>query len=181
MTISVDWENRIISSTASITDLPLFHAALRNLEDDAAGVIYPATHTWKALDQGGGAFLYQLDLINGYQLKFPNAGSYTITGNLNGEIIPVAGVYVERERASAYITTAIGASGVTPDQIWQRSIEDGMTAEQMMRIIFAALAGVTSGIGTSTENYMALDGTTPRISATFDSSNNRTALTLDGG
>lgn len=117
MTITVDWPNKVIQSTASITDLPAFHAAMRDLEDNASGMIYPTTHTWKALDLGGGAFMYQCDLINGYQLKFPNAGNYTISGNLNGTIIPVAGVYVERKTSAAYTTTAVGGSGPSADEI----------------------------------------------------------------
>ena len=117
MTITVDWANKIINSTASITDLPVFHATLRDLEDDATGAIYPVTHTWKALDLGGGAFFYQLDMINGYQLKFPNAGNYAISGNLNATIVPVAGVYVERKTSAAYITTAQGGSGPTASDI----------------------------------------------------------------
>lgn len=111
MTISVDWVNKIVSSTASITDLPAFHATLRYLEDDAAGMIYPVIHKWKALDLGGGAFMYQADFINGYTLTFPNAGNYSIKGNLNAPIIPVAGVYVERQTALGYATTAIGGPG----------------------------------------------------------------------
>jgi len=118
MTITVDWANKVVESTASITDLVAFHATLRDLEDDIdGGGIYPVTHSWKALDLGGGAYFYGLDLINGYALKFPNAGNYTITGNLGGTIIPVAGVYVERKTSAAYATTAIGGSGVTADQV----------------------------------------------------------------
>ena len=117
MTISIDWANKLILSTASITDLPAFHAALRDLEDDAVAAIYPVTHTWKALDLGGGAFFYQADLINGYQLKFPSAGNYEIDGNLNGTIVPVAGVYVERKTSAAFITTAVGGSGVTAEEV----------------------------------------------------------------
>jgi len=109
--ITVDWANKVVESTASILDLPAFHATLRDLEDAPEGVIHPVTHTWKALDLGGGALFVQLDLINGYTLKFPNAGSYSIAGNLNGAIVPVAGVYVERKTSSAYTTTAIGGSG----------------------------------------------------------------------
>lgn len=119
MTISVDWQNMVIESTASILDLPVFHAALRDLEDDAVGAVYPVTHKWKALDLGGGAFMYQCDLINGYTLKFPSAGNYAIKGNLNGTIVPVAGVYVERQTALAYATTAIGGSGPTAADIAQ--------------------------------------------------------------
>lgn len=136
VTISVDWPNKIIESTASILDLPTFHATLRDLEDDPTGMLYPVTHTWKALDQGGGAFMYQLDLINGFQLKFPNPGNYTITGNLKGAIIPVANVYVERERATAYITTAQGGSGPTAADI----------AEQVRQMLIANPAVVADPV-----------------------------------
>jgi len=117
VTISIDWQNKIVESTASILDLPVFHATLRALEDDPGGVIYPVTHTWKALDLGGGAYMYQCDLINGYTLKFPSAGNYAIKGNLNGTIVPVAGVYVERQTSLAYATTAQGGSGPSAGDI----------------------------------------------------------------
>ena len=117
MTISVNTANRVIESTASITDLPAFHAALRDWEDSPDGAIHPVTHTWKAMDQGEGAFLYQADLINGWVLKFPTPGNYVITGNLKGNIIPVAGVYVERTRATAYTTTSVGGSGPSAESI----------------------------------------------------------------
>lgn len=111
MALSFDTANLVIESTASILDLPAFHAALRDWEDGEVGAVHPVTHTWKALDLGGGASFVQADLINGWQLKFPNAGSYTIQGNLNATIIPVTGVYVERKTSAAYATTAIGGSG----------------------------------------------------------------------
>lgn len=118
MALTLDYANLVIESDASITDLPAFHAALRDAEDSATGMLYPVTHTWRALDLGGGAFFYQADLANGWRLKFPAAGNYTIKGNLNGTIIPVAGVYVERQTSAAYATTAIGAAGVTPADVW---------------------------------------------------------------
>lgn len=111
MAISIDWQNKVVESTASILDLPVFHATLRDLEDDAAGAIHPVTHKWKALDLGGGAFMYQMDLNPYYSLKFPTPGNYSIKGNLNCIIVPVVGVYVERQTSLAYATTAIGGSG----------------------------------------------------------------------
>jgi hypothetical protein len=124
MTISVDWENLVIESTASITDLPAFHATLRDYEDDTIGMIYPVTHTWKALDLGGGAYFYGCDLINGWQLKFVGAGPFQINGNLNGTIIDT-GVQVERKTSAAYVTTAIGGSGPSAadiaDAVWQQT------------------------------------------------------------
>jgi len=116
MALMFDPTTLTIESTASIVDLPAFHAALRDWEDSEEGAIYPVTHTWKALDLGG-AYLYQADLIHGWKLKFPNAGNYTITGNLNATIVPVAGVYVERKTSAAYTTTAIGGSGPTAAEI----------------------------------------------------------------
>lgn len=118
MTISFDTANLIIESTASITDLPVFHAACRDWEDSEEGMIYPVTHTWKVIDLGG-AYFYACDLINGWTLKFPNAGSYTIQGNLNATIVPVAGVYVERKTSAAYATTAVGGSGPSAADIAQ--------------------------------------------------------------
>ena len=116
MALTVNWASRIIDSTGSITDLPAFHAELRDLEDDATGAIYPVTHSWKALDLGG-AFFYGLELLNGYQLRFPVPGNYTITGNLGGTVVPVAGVYVERKTSAAYTTTSIGGTGPTAAEI----------------------------------------------------------------
>lgn len=116
MTLTVNWATKVIDSSASITDLPAFHAELRDLEDDAIGVMYPVTHSWKALDLGG-AFFYGLELLNGYQLRFPNPGNYTIQGNLGGTVVPVAGVYVERKTSAAYTTTSIGGSGPTAAEI----------------------------------------------------------------
>lgn len=114
--ISIDWPNKIIESDSSILDLPAFHASLRDLEDDAAGAIWPVTHTWKALDLGGGAFFYQADLINGYSLKFIGAGPFQINGNLKGQIVDT-GVQVERMTSAAFSTTAVGGSGPSAESI----------------------------------------------------------------
>ena len=115
--IAIDWPNKIIESDSSILDLPAFHAALRDLEDDAAGAIHPVTHTWKALDLGGGAFFYQMDLTAYYSLRFIGPGPFQISGNLNGPIVNT-GVQVERKTSAAYVTTAIGASGITAADVW---------------------------------------------------------------
>ena len=114
--ISIDWPNKIIESDSSILDLPAFHATLRDLEDDADGAIHPVTHTWKALDLGGGAFFYQADLINGYALKFIGTGPFQISGNLKGSIIDT-GVQVERTTSAAFSTTAVGGSGPSAESI----------------------------------------------------------------
>jgi len=116
MALTFDWGNLVVESTASITDLPVFHTALRDAEDDAIGMIYPVIHKWRALDLGGGAYFYQLDLINGWALKFIGPGPFFINGNLNGNVIPT-GVHIERKTSAAYATTAQGGSGPTAADI----------------------------------------------------------------
>lgn len=117
MSLTFNTVTYTIESTASITDLPAFHAALRDWEDSEQGAIHPVTHTWKALDLGGGGFFYQADLLSPWVLKFPNAGNYQINGNLKANIVPVAGVYVERLTSAAYTTTAVGGSGPSASDI----------------------------------------------------------------
>lgn len=116
MSLTFDTANKVIESTASITDLPAFHVALRDWEDSEQGAIQPVTHGWKALDLGGSAFFYQADMLNGWKLKFVGAGPFQIAGNLNCEIVPT-GVQVERKTSAAFATTAVGGSGPSPAEI----------------------------------------------------------------
>lgn len=149
--LTFDTANLVIESTASITDLPTFHAELRDWEDSAEAAVYPVTHTWKALDLGG-AFFYQADLANGWTLKFPTPGNYTINGNLNGTIVPVAGVYVERKTSAAYVTTAIGGSGPTADDIAAAIL--AAAAASPIRADIRAIKGQTvAGSGTGADPW----------------------------
>ena len=117
MSLTFNTATYTINSDASILDLPALHQELRDWEDSEQGAIHPVTHSWKALDLGGGGYFYQADLVSPWVLKFPNAGNYTISGNLNATVVPVAGVYVERKTSAAYITTAVGGSGPSASDI----------------------------------------------------------------
>ena len=146
-------------------------------------------------DLGGGLSIPPYFFLQGAWRVRPMESSHTliITGNLfvEGGGVPVVNTIGNFNVAVQYtvpvqaqgIATS-GSSGPSAESIaaavWQRAIEDGMSSEQMLRIMFSALAGVTSGVGSNTERYMALDGVTPRIEATFDANNNRTSITLDG-
>ncbi len=111
----------VIESTDSIPDLPAFHLALRDWEDSAEAAVHPVTHTYKRVALGGGAAFHAVALVNGWRLRFPNPGTYVINGNLSGDILPVAGVYVERQTSAAYVTTSSGGaiSALTPEQAAQ--------------------------------------------------------------
>jgi hypothetical protein len=65
------------------------------------------------------------------------------------------------------------------EAVWTQALEAGYTAEQMMRVMAAALAGEVSGAGTSTVTIRDIADTADRIVASVDGTGNRTAVTLD--
>lgn len=144
MALTFDTAGRVIESTSSILDLVAFHEELRDWEDGADAAIFPVTHTWKALSLGGGAYFYGCDLINGWRLKFPNPGSYTIQGNLNAAIIPAPGVFVERRTSAAFATSATGGGGASADSVWDHVLTGPRvpgSAGSMLQDSHARLAG----------------------------------------
>lgn len=60
------------------------------------------------------------------------------------------------------------------------AIESGWTTKTLLRVFAAVLAGKVSGAGTGTEVFRDINDTKNRVTATTDSSGNRTAITLDG-
>lgn len=135
MSFTVDWQNKIVDSDASITDIPAAHVALRLLESSDAGILHPTIITYKEIVLGGGATLPALAFVNGYRLRFPAAGSYSISGgNLLATIVPVAGVFVERNQAAAYAVTSIGSGGAGGGG-------SGLSADEVAAAVFNANAG----------------------------------------
>jgi len=59
---------------------------------------------------------------------------------------------------------------------WGKEVEGAFTAEQVLRIVAAALAGERVGLGTPTETYKALGGSATRISITPDAAGNGTPI-----
>ncbi len=76
---------------------------------------------------------------------------------------------------------AFAGGGADPESVWEGfALEAGLTPGAMLRIVMAAVAGRTEGIGTGTERYFSADGSKPRITATFDTLGNRATIVLDG-
>lgn len=114
MALTIDWANRLVLATESITDIVLFKEELRAFEESDVGLLYPPIITYKRLDLGGGAYMHGVDFINSYRIKFPLAGNYVITGNIGADIVTVPGVYVDRTKAAAYATVSgTGGVGIT--------------------------------------------------------------------
>lgn len=144
-------------------------------------------------DLGGGLFIpVYFFLLNGWRVR-PLEGNHAlvITGNLfvEGGGVPVVNTLGAFNVSVQYtvpvqaqgISTSGGSGGATAAQVWQQPIEGGLTAEQLLRVMLAALAGQSTGSGSAAEQYLAQDGITPRIAASFDAAGNRTGVVLDGG
>ncbi len=59
-------------------DLNVFRLALKDLEDDEVGQVWPTTHNHNAAVEVGGVLLAQVvQLINGYTVTFED-GSYAV-------------------------------------------------------------------------------------------------------
>lgn len=77
--------------------------------------------------------------------------------------------------------TGTGLSTANVGQaVWAEIIESGYSAEQIMRILAAVLAGQVSGAGSGVETFKGIDGTTNRVVSTVDNDGNRTSVVLDG-
>lgn len=129
------------------------------------------------------------------------AGTTSVSGSAAGDLPPVTltvPLGSATGSAGGGITLTPGDIDAIADAVWMRfnagglttagiaaavgahPVEGALTFDQIARILLAALAGKTAGIGGDTEQYFAQDGVTPRITVGFDASGNRTAMMLDG-
>lgn len=193
--ISVDWPNKLISVPQSYLtlvggtlydlDTDAFRLDLRSLEDSDEGMPWPRTHRHNTeVTVAGVTFARTIEIINGYQVEFED-GQYTVrlVGSNNNIFDVEGGVLVQNQvqvipgNSAGLIVTSSG--GVTPAQVWQREIETGFTAEELMRLMAAALAGKVSGAAGTTVTIRDVTDSVSRIVATVDADGNRTAITHD--
>jgi len=64
------------------------------------------------------------------------------------------------------------------DVVWEKEIEGGFEAQQLMRLFAAALGGLVSGMDSDTPTFIGVDGSTQRIIGKTDKGN-RITITLD--
>lgn len=79
----------------------------------------------------------------------------------------------------AHLDTII-AAGLTADDVLDEVVEGTYTLRQMMRIVFAALVGKSTGGGSTGITFRDVADAKARITATVDADGNRTVMTLDG-
>lgn len=194
MAITFDYATRLINvpqaEAAPILIQTLLNA-IRAEEASERGITYPTTCTASGKDSLGGAVAVgiTLSLLWSWKVSFAS-GAYQASvdgGNLSDALnrINNTGSPQVLVNASAAATIANGNGVSVPSAaenaaaVWTRAIEGALTAEQMQRILLAALAGKRQGLGTATEQYLAQNGTTPRITLSPDVNGNG-APTLNG-
>lgn len=114
----------------------------------------------------------------------------TGTGELDADIVAYGELTPEGIRDSVWnaLAASFNATGTMGEKMndagsasnpWTEIIESGFTAAEILKLIAAVTAGKVSGGGTGTEVFRDLGDTKDRITATVDSSGNRTAITRD--
>lgn len=175
----------LVTPTLYELDVNALRLALKDLEDDPDGMFAVDTHRHNtAVSLSGVTYARIFEVINGYTVEFED-GQYAVRcagANHNLADVKVLNqVSLIIGNSAGLVEVGTGGSGSSPtaaqvaSAVWSQALE-GLTAEEMMRIMLAALAGKRQGLGTSTEEYMAQDGLTPRVTLVADTAGNGTPV-----
>lgn len=100
----------------------------------------------------------------------------TGTGLTTGNVGDAVWTYLIGSSQAQDLLAAAGAAG---DPLLG-TVEGGLTLRDVQRILLAALAGTSEKTGSTITFTSPVDGTTVRITGSFDAANNRTGVILDG-
>ncbi|HET6497405.1 MAG TPA: hypothetical protein VFH61_18820 [Thermoleophilia bacterium] len=124
-----------------------------------------------------------------YQIQFWSGSGYTtisggkIVGGVADEVILATGGAGD---VTVLISPVDGVTVASPGQaadiaaaVWARTLAASLTAEELTRILAAALAGKVSGADGPTVRFRNLEDTADAITSSVDAVGNRTAVTLN--
>jgi hypothetical protein len=189
----IDWRTRVIyvpktyltlvSGTLYELDTDALRLTLKGIEDDSDGMAFPDTHRRNApLTVAGVTLAQTIEIINGYSIMFED-GLYSVrlAGSNNNLFDISAGILVQNTVQVIPTNTGglVVAGNTTPESLWARQVEAGFTAEELMRLMAAALAGKISGAATTEVSIRDVTDTKDRIVATVDADGNRSVVVLD--
>lgn len=113
-----------------------------------------------------------------FEVAFIRGGNLTSVDEFGVPITAVVGTafvtVVISQSASATIIDGDNAA------LWTAPIENGRTAEEMWRLMYAAMVNIVSGADSNTMRFRDDANTKDRITATVDAVGNRTAVVKDG-
>lgn len=140
-------------------------------------------------DIGGGSTISPYyNLLYGWRIQFaPADQTITIVGNVitaegDPPLVENAGAYHHQAimQVSANSLTGAGGGSLTAAQVWQYVIEQGFTAEEMLRLLVAADTAKTMLSG-GTFAIRDIADTKDRIVGTVDGQGNRLTVTVRDG
>ena len=199
----MDWDTKII--TVDQSDLTLvtgtlyeldtdwLRLQLKALEDDEEGIVFPDTHRHNTeVTVAGVTYARVFEIINGYTVLFTPPSHYTVrlagsNNNIFAEDVFVPTMVSVIGQNAAGLIVSVQGSGVTAQdkldiaaEVWDSALDGAFTAEELVRLMSAVLAGKLSGAAGPTVTIRDLNDTKDRVVATVDSDGNRTDVTLDG-
>jgi hypothetical protein len=190
MAVTIDWGNKIINVYQS--DLTLiqgslyeldtewFRLQLKALEESEEGMAFLDTHRHATeVTISGVTYARFIEIINGYQVQFLPNSHYTVRLVGSNNNIPDVKVLSEVSIVAQNSAGLVVAGNMTPTAMWSQELETGFTAEELMKLMAAALAGKLSGAASTTITIRSVDDSKTRITATVDADGNRTSVVTD--
>ena len=184
MAISINWSTKgitvpqadltLISGSLYELDVNAFRLELKGIEDSEEGMAFPSTHRHNTeVVLSGVTYARTFEVINGYTVTFQDTGSpYAVRcAGANHNLADVKNV----NQVSLIVGNSAGlvaSSGAGWDQV----LEPGFTAEKILRLVAAAIAGKSSG-GPGSPVFRDLADTQDMVTGVADSSGNRTSVT----
>jgi hypothetical protein len=115
-----------------------------------------------------------------YRLDVPDAA---VASGVDSVVVTIRGATGMSQVSTEIQLTAIDLQDTAqiPTSVMDLAagVETGWTLRQAMRIVLSAMAGKASGLGTTTAVFRDMADSKDRISATVDTSGNRSAVTRD--
>jgi hypothetical protein len=158
--ITVNWPTQVINiPQADLTlvsgalyelNVNTLRLALKDLEDDEDGQVWPTTHAHNTeLVLSGVTYARSVEIINGYTVEFEDA-QYAV--RLVGANHNIADVKVANQ-VSLIIGNSAGLIAVGGASPWTEVLDGGFTAAEIMRLLVAVMAGKSNGGGTANESH----------------------------
>lgn len=169
---------------AKTDNLPAAPASTTNI---TAGTITTVTNLTNAPTAGDLTSTMKTSVTTAATAATPTAAAVTgnVGGNVTGSVGSVVGLTasnldatVSSRLASASYTSPPSAAAIAA-AVWATTIETGYTALQLLRLYASILLSKISGAATVTNTFRDINDTKDRVTATVDSSGNRTSITLD--
>lgn len=165
---SINWSTGVISVPLSdLTalgggrfghDLNAFRLALKDLEDDEAGIVYPATHNHNTeVLLSGVTYSRTLEILSPYTVEYEDGSYRVVPSNANhniADVMVVNQVSIEIGNSAGLQTVAVG-SGVLPSDVSDiaTATRNAILSDQTPfdgAFIDAAISSITGGGGSIT-------------------------------